>query len=96
MWQRCISNGLQPVDILNGPFLDLKTVAVLMNKGEFKGAALHNITDKPHSGSNIPNLYSEKKYEEIENYIKNETDEFSKFCVRLYAKMPQILDGFRK
>ena len=31
LWQRCISNGLQPVDILNGPFLDLKTVAVLMN-----------------------------------------------------------------
>ena len=30
-WQRCISNGLQPVDILKGPFLDLKTVAVLMN-----------------------------------------------------------------
>ena len=33
LWQRCISNGLQHVDILNGPFLDLKTIAVLMNKG---------------------------------------------------------------
>ena len=95
LWQRCISNGLQPVDILNGPFLDLKTVAVLMNKGEFKGASLHNITDKPRSGSNIPNLYSEKKYEEIENYIKNETDEFSKFCVRLYEEMPQLFTRFR-
>jgi len=95
-WQRCISNGLQPVDILKGPFLDLKTVAVLMNKGEFKGAALHNITGKPHSGSNIPNLYSEKKYEEIENYIKNETDEFSKFCVRLYEEMPKLFEKFRQ
>ena len=94
LWQRCISNGLQPVDILNGPFLDLKTVAVLMNKGEFKGAALHNITGKPSSGSNIPNLYSEKKYEEIENYIKTEADEFSNFCVRLYVEMPELLRKF--
>ena len=96
LWQRCISNTLQPVDILNGPFLDLKTVAVLMNKGEFKGAALHNITGKPRSGGNIPNLYSEKKYEEIENYIKNETDEFSKFCVRLYEEMPKLFPQIGK
>ena len=96
LWQRCISNGLQPVDILSGPFLDLKTVAVLMNKGEFKGASLHKMTNKPHGGSNIPNLYSEKKYEEIENYIKNETDEFSKFCVRLYEEMPRLLENMKK
>ena len=55
-WQRCISNGLQPVDIFNGPFLDLKTVAVLMNKGEFKGASLHKMTNKPHGGGNIPQI----------------------------------------
>ena len=96
LWQRCISNTLQPVDILNGPFLDLKTVAVLMNKGEFKGASLHNITNKPHSGSKIPNLYFEKKYGEIESYIKNETDEFSKFCVRLYEEMPKLFPQIGK
>ena len=60
-WQRCISNGLKPVDILHGPFLDLKTIAVIMNKGEFKGASLHNITNKPHGGGSIPRLYAEKK-----------------------------------
>ena len=91
LWQRCISNGLQPVDILNGPFLDLKTVAVLMNKGEFKGASLHKMTDKPHGGGNMPQLYDEKKYAEIESYIKKEADEFSKFCVRLYEEMPRLL-----
>ena len=95
LWQRCISNGLQPVDILNGPFLDLKTIAVLMNKGEFKGASLHNITNKPHGGGNIPELYAEGKYEEIESYIKNEADEFCKFCTRLYVEMPQLLEKFR-
>ena len=94
-WQRCISNGLQPVDILNRPFLDLKTVGVIMNKGEFKGASLHNITNKPHGGGNIPELYAKGKYEEIESYIKNEADEFCKFCTRLYVEMPQLLEKFR-
>jgi len=95
-WQRCISNGLRPVDILKGPFLDLKTVAVLMNKGEFKGASLHKMTNKPHGGGNIPQLYGEKKYTEIESYIKNETDEFSNFCSRLYVEMPQLLENMKK
>ena len=95
-WQRCISNGLRPVDILKGPFLDLKTVAVLMNKGEFKGASLHKMTNKPHGGGNIPQLYGEKKYAEIESYIKNETDEFSNFCSRLYVEMPQLLENMKK
>ena len=94
-WHRCIANGIKPVDILNRPFLDLKTVGVIMNKGEFKGASLHNITNKPHGGGNIPELYAEGKYEEIESYIKNEADEFCKFCTRLYVEMPQLLEKFR-
>ena len=94
-WQRCISNGLQPVDILKGPFLDLKTVAVLMNKGEFKGASLHNMTNKPHGGGNIPQLYDEKKYEEIESYIKTEAEEFSKFCCLLYKELPLLFERLK-
>ena len=95
LWQRCISNGLKPNDILDGPFLDLKTVGVIMNKGEFKGAALHNLTNKPHGGGNIPQLYAEKKYEEIESYIKRETEEFTTFCTRLYKELPQLLQLFK-
>ena len=90
LWQRCISNGLTPVDILNGPFLDLKTVAVLMNKGEFKGASLHKMTNKPHSGAIVVQWYGEKKYAEIENYIKNETAEFVKWYVWLHKEMPEL------
>jgi len=94
-WQRCISNGLQPVDILNGPFLDLKTVAVIMNKGEFKGAGLDKITNKPRGGGHIPELYAEKKYTEIENYITKETEEFSIFCSKLYEELPALLNKLR-
>ena len=92
LWQRCISNKLQPVDILNGPFLDLKTVAVLMNKGEFKGASLHKMTNKPHGGGNIPQLYGEKKYAEIESYIEKEAEGFCDWCSLLYVKLPKLRD----
>ena len=92
LWQRCISNGLKPVDILSGPFLDLKTVAVLMNKGEFKGASLHKMTNKPHGGAIVIEWYDEKKYAEIESYIKTEADEFVNFNVRLCEEMPPLLE----
>ena len=95
-WQRCISNGLEPVNIFDGPFLDLMTVAVLMNKGEFKGASLHKMTNKPHSGAIVVQWYDEKKYAEIESYIKTETDEFSNFCTWLYAEMPQMFEKFKQ
>ena len=91
-WQRCISNGLQPVDILNRPFLDLKTVGVIMNKGEFKGAGLDKLTNKPQSGKEIPRLYYEKKYGEIESYIKKETESFCEWLVKLYVKLPKLRD----
>ena len=95
LWQRCISNGLRPVDILNGPFLDLKTVAVLINKCELKGASLHKLTNKPHGGGDIPQLYNEKKYEEIESNIKKEAEEFSNFCCLLYKELPQLFERLK-
>ena len=95
-WQRCISNGLKPIDVLGRPFLDLKTVAVIMNRGEFKGAGLDNITNKPHGGGKIPQWYEEKKYAEIESYIKKEAEEFSSFCSKLYKELPVLLKTFRQ
>jgi len=91
-WQRCMSNALQPIDILNKPFLDLKTVGVIMNKGEFKGAGLDKLTNKPQSGKNIPRLYDEKNYGEIESYIKKETESFCEWLVKLYVKLPKLRD----
>ena len=94
-WQRCISNGLTPISILGRPFLDLMTVGVLLNGGRFKGAALDDMTSKPRDGSVIPGWYREKKYAEIERYIKEETDGFTAFCSRIYEEMPQLLGLFK-
>ena len=90
-----MSNGLKPIGILDRPFLDLKTVGVIMNKGEFKGASLHKLTNKPHGGGDIPQLYNEKKYEEIESYIKKEAEEFSNFCCLLYKELPQLFERLK-
>ena len=94
-WQRCISNSLEPFDIFNRPFLDLHTIAVIMNGGSFKGSGLDKITNKPSSGKNIPKLYYEKNYAEIESYIKKEADEFSIFCSKLYEELPALLNKLR-
>jgi len=67
-----------------------------MNRGEFKGAGLDNIINKPHGGGNIPQWYEEKKYTEIESYIKNEAEEFSTFCSKLYKELPLLLKTFRQ
>ena len=93
---RCIANKITPVNILNRPFLDLKTVGVIMNRGEFKGASLNKLTNKPRGGGGIPQLYAEKKYGEIESYIRREAEEFTTFCSRLYEELPRLLDKFKQ
>ena len=95
-WQRCISNGLEPISILGRPFLDLMTVGVLLNGGSFKGAGLDDLTGKPHDGSVIPGYYREKKYAEIERYIKEETDGFTTFCSRIYEELPNLLEKLKQ
>ena len=91
-WQRCISNGLKPIGILTRPFLDLITVGVLLNGGSFKGAALDDLTSKSQDGSVIPGYYKEKKYAEIERYIKNEIDGFCGLATKLFVKLPKLRD----
>jgi hypothetical protein len=72
------------------------TVGVLLNGGRFKGAALDDMTSKPHDGSVIPGYYREKKYAEIERYIKEETDGFTEFCSRIYEELPNLLEKFKQ
>ena len=91
-WQRCISNGLKPIGILTRPFLDLMTVGVLLNGGSFKGAALDDLTSKSQDGSVIPGYYREKKYAEIERYVKDEIDGFCGLATKLFVKLPKLRD----
>lgn len=89
-------NGLPPIDILNKPFIDLRAVGILMNRGEFKGSALSDITGKKGKGVQVPIWYIQKEYEKILDYIKNETEEFVKFNVWLYKEMPELREKFKR
>jgi len=71
-------NNLPPIDILNNPFVDLRSIGVLMNRGEFKGSGLHKITGKKSDGSVLPDWYKNKEFEKILDYVKSEADEFIK------------------
>jgi len=94
-YERCKVNGLEPIDILNNPFIDLRAVGVIMNQGEFKGSGLDTITDKRQNGSMIPKLYTEEKYQEIEDYITDEAKNFIKFASWLYKELPSLLIKYK-
>jgi DNA polymerase III alpha subunit (gram-positive type) len=87
--------NLPEIDILNKPFIDLKAIGILMNKGQFKGSGLDKITGKKTNGSGIPEFYKNKEYQKIINYITNETEEFIKFHVWLYKEMPKLHSKFK-
>ncbi len=94
--ERCRVHNLPAIDVLlNRPFIDLKSLCVIMNNGSFKGSGLDKITGKPHSGEIVPKWFSEKKYDEIENYIVREAQEFEKFCSCLHKELPDTLKKFK-
>ena len=71
----------------------------MMNKGEFRGSGLDQFTGKTHSGHPVVAWYYDGKYDEIINYIKNETTEFVKWYSWLLKEIPEVKkkwEDFRK
>jgi len=94
--ERAAFHGFPCVDILNRPFIDLMSVGVLMNRGEFKGSGLDKITGKPAPGINIPIWYSNKEYDKIIKYVETEAKEFIKLNTWLYKELPTCLERFKR
>lgn len=90
------AHNLKPIYILTKPFIDLRAIGILMNRGEFKGSGLDQLTGKEKISNNIPIWYENKEYEKIIPYIKNKSEEFINFNSWLYKKMPELLKGFNK
>jgi len=89
-------NKVEIIDILKRPFVDLRSLGIIMNKGQFKGSGLDQMTGKLRNGSIIPQWYADKEYDKITSYIKDEAEEFVKFSSWLYKELPQLLDKFKK
>ena len=94
LWQRAMVNGLKPINLLSKPFIDLHTVGILMNRGEFRGSGMDKITNKPHDGKVVVDWYNGGNYKNIEDYIKNETESFLQLYGWLLNKMPFLRDEF--
>lgn len=89
-------HGLKSIFILTRPFIDLRAIGILMNKGEFKGSGLDQLTKKEKLSNQIPIWFESKEYEKITSHIKLKAKEFLEFNSWLYKKMPGLLEEFNK
>ncbi|MFH1521975.1 MAG: ribonuclease H-like domain-containing protein [archaeon] len=88
--------GLPIIDILEGPFVDLHSVGIMMNGGKFKGSGLDNITGKVGDGLDVLEMWTFDAYDKIEEYIRREAKEYTKLYVWLKKRMPELLREFRR
>ena len=88
--RRAEVHGLPEIDILSKPFIDLRAIGILMNRGEFRGSGLDNITGKVGNGRLVPVWFDSGDYSRIVDYIKMEAEEFLKFLKWLYVRMPEL------
>jgi hypothetical protein len=70
------------------PFLDLKDILVLVNKGSFKGYS--RIFDEGSLDQvDVPKLYEQRKYKQIVQYIKDENTFFLAVLGSLMQRCPR-------
>ena len=63
-----------------------------MNNGNFVGAKLNKFTDKVQDGKVIKTYYEKKQYDEIEKYIKNETEAFLKILQKIKSNIHKLVE----
>lgn len=78
------------INILNRPFVDLHSIGILLNNGEFQGSGLDRLTGKPSNGKQIPEWHANGEYDKIENYITKETEEFVKLLSFFHEELPAL------
>ena len=81
---------MKEINFASRPKIDLFSVGILMNHGEFKGSRLDNFTTKKQSGTNIPIWYSNGRYDLIEEYIIDEAKGFVDWFEKLHIEMPLL------
>lgn len=89
-FKKYLGKKINPVEMFRRPQLDLKDVAILMNKGSFRGWGLDTFTNKHGSGKIIKELYEKKEYPKIEKYIRVETEEFLRIYREVLADLSKL------
>lgn len=88
---RCAVHGIALHNVEELPLIDLKSVFVILNRGQFKGSGMYNFTSKKTSGAVIGQYYAQKEYGKIETYIKEEAEAFIDFYQRCCKEFPRVL-----
>jgi DNA polymerase elongation subunit (family B) len=70
--------------------LDIKPILVMMNSGNFTGYDKVIPKTNPTKNDEIGKLYEEKKFPEILQYIKDETEDFLKAYQIFKREIPQL------
>jgi len=73
------------------PKLDLKSILVIANKGNFKGSSLDNFSKKSGSGQQTRLYIKNKEWDNLLNYIKQEAEAFLDVYKILVKNIPTIL-----
>ena len=74
------------------PHVDIKPIIVLLNNGSFKGAKLDNFTKKQSDGKVIKQMYENKEWENIDVYIKEETEAFLEFLQKVKSNINKLVE----
>ena len=93
--ERCIANGIPPIELFSRPKVDIWPIGYLMNQGQFKGSGLDKISGKEGDGALVIEAIAEKDYPAIEAYIKQETEAYIELLVYLTANMYKVLNEFQ-
>ena len=78
------------------PKIDIQSIFVLANKGKFRGASLDKFSDKCYDGAYAYESIQEEKWDNLLQYIKDETESFLKIYQQLLKKLPTILKRISK
>jgi hypothetical protein len=93
--ERARIHGLDAPDPLNllgrKPYLDLKPLLVIMNKGSFKGASLDAFMELSYKGEEIPRFFFNKEYERILSCIREEAEKFQRLYRHLKERAPSLV-----
>jgi hypothetical protein len=79
----------------NLPIIDLKSILVLMNKGQFKGSSVDWLIRRDLETSEVATWYERKEYNRIEEYIAEETKRLLHAYQFLKAELPMLHVKYR-
>lgn len=72
------------------PYINVKPLIILLNKGRFRGATLESCTGKSHSGRQIKQWYDTKEFDTIDTYIRDEAAAFLEFLQRIMSNIEHL------